>query len=158
MTLVMNTVVDKGPIIFLRLAEGNAGEIDGTISSFEDTYEVETNGEPNSFLNFTQIQNLKLENGDDMNLSPRKNYFIAHHEYGNVQVDSEGIPILDSSTIVLLSSEGQDGYLVFFKTEWEREMQIGRDYEGLEMGPNECWVPELMADLAGYQLGDKIWV
>jgi hypothetical protein len=38
-TLVINTIVDKGPIVFLRLAEGNAGEIDGIVTSFEDKEE-----------------------------------------------------------------------------------------------------------------------
>jgi predicted transcriptional regulator len=32
-TLIINTVVDKGPIIFLKLAENTAGEHDGIIYS-----------------------------------------------------------------------------------------------------------------------------
>ncbi len=31
-TLVINTVVSRGPIIFLKLVEGNEGEIDGVIT------------------------------------------------------------------------------------------------------------------------------
>jgi hypothetical protein len=30
-TLVINTVIEKGPIIFLRIAEANHGEIDGVV-------------------------------------------------------------------------------------------------------------------------------
>ena len=32
-SLVINTIVARGPIIFLRLAEANQGEIDGIITS-----------------------------------------------------------------------------------------------------------------------------
>ena len=32
-TLIVNTIVAKGPIIFLKIAEGNEGEIDGVITS-----------------------------------------------------------------------------------------------------------------------------
>jgi len=30
-TLIINTIVDKGPIIFLKMAEGNQGQYDGEI-------------------------------------------------------------------------------------------------------------------------------
>ena len=62
-SLVINTVIEKGPIIFLKLAEGNSGEIDGVITSFEDDpaniYDDST--EPNNFLNFTRITELDKE-------------------------------------------------------------------------------------------------
>lgn len=32
-TLIVNTIIAKGPIIFLKVAEGDEGEIDGVISS-----------------------------------------------------------------------------------------------------------------------------
>ena len=51
-SLVINTVIDKGPVIFLRLAEGTSGEVDGIISpSTTNT----ANQESTDFLNFTQI-------------------------------------------------------------------------------------------------------
>ena len=31
--LLINTIISKGPIIFLRLAEASEGEIDGVVSS-----------------------------------------------------------------------------------------------------------------------------
>ena len=38
-SLVINTVVEKGPIIFLRLAEGYHGEIDGVVTPAGFYYE-----------------------------------------------------------------------------------------------------------------------
>ncbi len=32
-SLVMNSIVDKGPIIFLKLAEADTGEVDGVITN-----------------------------------------------------------------------------------------------------------------------------
>ena len=36
-TLVVNTVISKGPIIFLTLSQADTGEIDGWYSNFNDT-------------------------------------------------------------------------------------------------------------------------
>jgi hypothetical protein len=51
-SLVINTIIDKGPVIFLRLAEGTSGEIDGIITS--NTLNTDEK-EYVDFLNFTQI-------------------------------------------------------------------------------------------------------
>lgn len=46
-TLVINTMVDKGPIIFLKLAEAQTGEMDAMIQP--------SINEMGYFLNYTQI-------------------------------------------------------------------------------------------------------
>lgn len=49
--LVINSVISKGPVIFLRLAEETSGEIDAIITSFADENSYDT--EPSYFLNYT---------------------------------------------------------------------------------------------------------
>lgn len=61
--LIINTVVEKGPIIFLKLAQSEEGQFDGFLSP--------TNEGDGVFLNFTKITEVTK---DKFNLSPRK-YF-----------------------------------------------------------------------------------
>lgn len=68
-TLIINSVVEKGPIIFLRMAEGYHGEIDGVISAAG--YLKEGNKRREIFLNYTTIN--KLFNGTHT-LAPRKTF------------------------------------------------------------------------------------
>lgn len=54
--ILINTLVEKGPIIFLKLAEGEEGQYDGILyptKSF-DGIESYSNGE-GIFINFTQV-------------------------------------------------------------------------------------------------------
>lgn len=62
-TLVVNTIVDRGPVIFLRLSEGEVGEIDGFIMP-EDISAT-------SYLNYTRVEELYPEK---YNISPRKEF------------------------------------------------------------------------------------
>ena len=83
--LVINTIVQKGPIIFLKLAEATEGQYDGIVyptKSFEglDNYE-NTEG---VFINFTQVQSVV---GSKYNLVPRKQFCGAKvgSDYGIMQ-------------------------------------------------------------------------
>ena len=67
--LVINTIVARGPIIFLKLAEANQGEIDGFVvpsSSYRETDDL-----VGDYLNYTRVKELY---GDKYNLAPRKTF------------------------------------------------------------------------------------
>ena len=55
--LVINTLVDKGPIIFLKLAEGSEGQYDGIIYP-SNNYKVQSEflNLEGVFVNYTRVQ------------------------------------------------------------------------------------------------------
>ena len=50
--LVINTIVEKGPVIFLRLAEHHHGEIDGYVTPKGSDMHL---ARPNPFLNYSRV-------------------------------------------------------------------------------------------------------
>ena len=72
-SLVINTVVEKGPIIFLRLAEYNHGEVDGFVVPFGSYKKEGAYFNHHIFLNYSRVNELYGESEDEeLNLSPRK--------------------------------------------------------------------------------------
>jgi len=72
-SLVVNTLVQRGPIIFLKVVEGTEGEIDGVIRGAYGDHEsakYSTMNEDN-MLNYTRIYETY---GDKYRLSPRKTF------------------------------------------------------------------------------------
>lgn len=70
--LLINTIVEKGPIIFLKLGEGEAGQYDGIIYPTKST--PSDGGYANSdgiFINYTRVQQITNEK---YNFSPRKQW------------------------------------------------------------------------------------
>ena len=70
-TLVVNTIINKGPIIFLKLAQEDAGEFDGVFSPGGGYHQNMNSWSPDNMafmLNYTRIQELP---GNDFNLAPR---------------------------------------------------------------------------------------
>ena len=59
--LIINTIVEKGPIIFLKLAQAEGGQLDGIL--------YPTNDDDGVFLNYTKIMQIT---DNKFNLSPRK--------------------------------------------------------------------------------------
>lgn len=59
-TLVINTLVSKGPIIFLKMAEGNMGEYDGIISSIyiTSTFDSKSFNNEGLYLNYSRVEEL----------------------------------------------------------------------------------------------------
>ena len=58
-SLVINTIVARGPIIFLKMAEASNGEIDGVVTPSKTTalgLDLDTSGV--KFLNFTRVTEL----------------------------------------------------------------------------------------------------
>lgn len=74
-TLVINTVVAKGPMVFLRLAEGQEGEIDGFITPLGSYKRWLSDGNNHLFLNYTRFQELFKQG--EYNMSPRKFFRAA---------------------------------------------------------------------------------
>lgn len=64
-SLVINTIVEKGPIIFLKLAESHHGECDGYVTPLGSHNRVDMP----VMLNYTRIRELY---NDTYNLGPRK--------------------------------------------------------------------------------------
>ena len=68
--LVINTLVEKGPVIFLKIAEGDEGQYDGLIYP---TREFDSMGSYTNkdgiFINFTRVQQVVESK---YNLAPRK--------------------------------------------------------------------------------------
>ena len=70
--LVINTVVDKGPIIFLKLAEMNEGQYDGIIYPSKSFSGVDKFSNVDGiFINYTRVQEVVESK---YNLAPRKQF------------------------------------------------------------------------------------
>jgi hypothetical protein len=70
--LVINTLVDQGPIIFLKLAEGDIGQYDGIIYPSSSTFSgIGDFVQYGTFINYTRVNEL-VEN--EYNLAPRKQF------------------------------------------------------------------------------------
>ena len=71
-TLVVNTVIAKGPIIFMKLAQQDSGEIDCIYQYGTDQYQ-DSNGKvyTGATLNYTQALIVMQENQVEAHLSPR---------------------------------------------------------------------------------------
>ena len=68
-TLVVNTVISKGPIIFLKLAQADVGEFDGVFYHGGGYHsDMNTWSNWNEMLNYTQVKELYA---DEYNLAPR---------------------------------------------------------------------------------------
>ena len=76
--LVINTLVEQGPIIFLKLAEGDVGQFDGILRPTKGNY-VDGGYQQSAgiFLNSTKISEVV---GDEFNMSPRKMFCGATSE------------------------------------------------------------------------------
>ena len=70
--LVINTIVEKGPIIFLKLAEGEEGQYDGIVYPTKqfDGLESYDNTE-GIFINYKKVDEIA---GNQFNLAPRKQF------------------------------------------------------------------------------------
>ena len=70
-TLVVNTVVSKGPIIFMKLAQQDSGEIDCVYSPGNRQVNSNKYWNDDWSLNYTQAVSVLDEHDIDHNISPR---------------------------------------------------------------------------------------
>lgn len=69
-SLVINTIVARGPIIFLKMAEANNGEIDGVVTPSQTlALGLDDDQTGVKFLNYTRVTELYQT---EYNLAPRK--------------------------------------------------------------------------------------
>lgn len=118
MALTIDTLIDKAPIIFLRVAEYQSGEIDGIIKVFMGN-EVYPNAD--SFINFTRVHEIE----PTLKVSPRK---IAHDVFVS-KLPGDHWEYVQLSTL-------------FLDFERERNIQIGWDFRYPNLKEKECYVPE----------------
>jgi hypothetical protein len=142
MTLIINTIIDKGPIIFLRLAEGNVGETDAIIESSYNTDYVDVSIR---YVNLTQIRSIYE---DKYSLSPRKDvYFDFHIPPNNISVSNTGLPTFTYGQVLLFQfNDGGDKSLITQDTQQEKDIKAGKDWNQPKLKLGECYVPSSMAD------------
>ena len=67
--VIVNSVISKGPLIFLSLAEGLQGGYDGIIHGDYENHHFGHTQQTTRLLNYTQV--LELYSDESVNLSPR---------------------------------------------------------------------------------------
>lgn len=75
--LVINTIVEKGPVIFLKLAEADNGQYDGIVYPQDDFDFAGYQNTDGIFINYTKSMEVLAKSGKDFNLSPRKTFCSA---------------------------------------------------------------------------------
>ena len=155
-TLIINTVIDKGPIIFLRLAEGNVGEIDAFI---ESSLNSDISGSV-ELVNLTQINSLY---GEEYNLSPRLSkiisFFVPENKDAFILSPQTGLPIFNSFYSNLLNFEDSGNMKVInIDTDQERKINCGKDYKYEKLGLGECLIPEDFANSYSIKKEDFVFL
>ena len=70
--LVVQSIINMGPIIFLRLAEKQSGQVDAIFSNHHASVKNFDNFDDNEYyLNYTEVDATLTEAGVRANLSPR---------------------------------------------------------------------------------------
>ena len=163
-TLVINQIISKGSIIFLKIGESSHGEIDAYITPVADvvreTLDKIEYDQP-ALLNYTAVNEYYNETNpeilDTLLLAPRKVFsgvkilgeaVSGHYTDSKVQRDywhqsfdkTTNLPHRGDAYHVDFPSGLDDNTIVAFKTEREREIHIGRDYSYEPMGIGECRV------------------
>jgi hypothetical protein len=151
-SLVINTIVARGPIIFLKMAEANNGEIDGIVTPSQSTalgLNVDQSGF--KFLNYTRIRELYGES--TYSLAPRKSLcgLPFGSDMNNPQAgraawldglnDTSNLPSRQQiiTTRIILD---RTVCLLLLDTKIERKYQIGRSYKYEPLKYGECVVNE----------------
>ena len=182
-TLVINQIISKGSIIFLKIGESSHGEIDAFITPVaevvKETLEKIEYDSP-ALLNYTAVNNYYMQNDpkvlQKMLLSPRKIFsgvkMLKESEsklYGkdsSVQRESwhqsfdkkTNLPHRGDAYHVDFPSGLDDNTIVAFKTERERSIAIGYDYLYEPMGTGECRVISSDDNSRGIKDGDIIFM
>lgn len=125
MTLIINTLIDKGPIIFLRLAEGSVGETDAIIESSANT--------DSSFLYYLNLTQINKLYPDEYYLSPRKvqvaQYYVSNTVSNQIS-KTTGLPTLPKSERdSMVFSEERQQTIRQIDTLQEKKINCGRHYK-----------------------------
>ncbi|CDW87905.1 family protein [Stylonychia lemnae] len=154
-SLVINTAVEKGPIIFLKLAEGQQGEIDAIITPFGQ-HKMKEDKNNNLFMNYTRIT--EFFSKENWNLSPR-NFIkasqtvteLASNLYDPYDEDDikdwrqsfdkqHNLPTREDAYDVQFQAKSQSNNILAFKTIYERKIEVGREYQYDPIDFGQCYL------------------
>ena len=126
-TLIINTLIDKGPVIFLKLAEDSTGEIDAVIKTSPIIYSSNSYGK---YINYTQIRTLY---GDEYNFSGRKllsaQYVVPTSHPSSDSLSSTGLPTFSTSDISSFKfNENITFNIKSIDTNREKQIKCGTKY------------------------------
>ncbi|CAI2362787.1 unnamed protein product [Moneuplotes crassus] len=136
MCLVVNSVIDKAPIIFLRLAEKNSGEIDAFITPSRGVKTVgkgQDSRQVMATLNYTAV----MEELPDINFTPRNLLRTDLQKIGTNRP-----PELNHN-------------VMFMDTDRERQISLGRNYKFPKLKKDECVMSKKLMDENGFQLNER---
>ena len=138
--LVVNSIIDRGPLVFLSLAEKFQSQADAVYfsehsGSFNEDLYIHWVSE-GFFTNYTQAQALNPEN----NFSPRKQFWASHFTDPNIPEDTT----LARVTLI--------------NTEREKEIELGTMWPYPALKAGECLAPEENLKEPLLNVGDELSV
>lgn len=135
-TLVVTSIIAKGPVIFLKLSEQAYGEIDAFI--LPDQQSIYPYSDYN-FVNHSRVEEVLANKSlNNYNYSPRKVQFTY---FSNL--DQPGF-------------RQQYGYLMVIDTLQEKKIKIGKDYDFPPLGENQCYLNVFQEDEILAMIGTNI--
>ena len=157
LTLIINTLIDKGPVIFLKLAEDSTGEIDAVIETAPIIYSTQSYGK---FINYTQIRTLY---GDEYNFSGRKlisaQYIVPNPQPSSSSLSSTGLPTFSSDQISSFKYNVNITFSIkFIDTDRENKIKWGTKYSYDKLKLGEWLIPSEIALLNKINKGDFIYM
>ena len=150
--VVVNTIIAKSPLIFLKLGEAQSGGYDGVFMN-QELYSATTNfyslsANNNHMLNYTHILELY---DDEYNLSPRtqfQNVLASKSPKSSLTSEDER---LDSSIKTFV------GKLLAMDTEREREIGLTPKWPFSALNEGECLAPKSFGSTYEVELDDEIY-
>jgi hypothetical protein len=164
-TLIINQIISKGNIIFLKISESTHGEIDAFVTPAADIVDKTMDGityEMPALLNLTAVNEYYTAVDptvlDDLLLTPRKIFSSTkvlkeskcgiYNESSSIQMERwhdsfdpvYNLPNRKDTYSIKFANNLDDYSIVAFKTEREREIQLGRKYEFGPMDVGQCMV------------------
>ena len=137
--LLVNTITEKTPLIFLKLGEKTTGEIDcifspGNEGIYNDNDYSNHDAIP-EFLNYTQIHSIS----PDDNFAPRK---LLPSVYARAEVEHK--------------TEEAHVELTLIKTELEKQIELGVEYPYGPLGKGQCLVAKQIAITLDLVVGQQL--
>lgn len=175
-SLVINTLTERGPIIFLKLAESLTGQFDGIIypSGLDDGPDIDYENTRGLFVNYTKVMEIT---DNKYNLAPRKTFCGSRlgTDYSNIRTSYDEYYMQEYEREFLRTSDGQTTLpkpeniygsnkdypyqtcVVLMDTEREREIHLGAKYKYPAMTEGQCLINKYMADQMNVVEGDVVY-
>ena len=166
-SLVINTIVARGPIIFLKMAEANNGEIDGVVTPSQTVaLGLDEDQSGVKFLNYTRYSELYQ---NQYNLAPRKTICqinlgsdltnpVAQSATWQMNLDDKtGLPTKEMITSAKITTD-KKVCLLLQDTLIERKIGIGRSYKYDPLKLGECIVSDKQTDNLAAKEGSLLYM